>query len=169
VSAAIAVGSAYAGECGCRPVSAAIALGSAIAVVAALAAALSCSRAYSMQIRDEHVVVVVVVVVRRVVVVVVVVVVRRVVVVVVVVVSSSGSDSAVVVVVVVVVLDGVDDSEDAAVVVVAVAPVVREAGGIGSTAPNSDGFSGTSSSVRVPKAKRVHTMAPTTAPTASRP
>jgi hypothetical protein len=127
-----------------------------------------------MQISDEHVVVVVV---RRVVVVVVVVVP----VVVVVVVSSAGSDAVVVVVVVVVVvelsddpdLDEDDDVLDGAeprAVAVVVGPADREAGGIGSTAPSSDGSRlGRSVLVRAPNAKRVQVIAPTTAPTANRP
>jgi hypothetical protein len=126
-----------------------------------------------MQMIDEHVAVVVVVV-RRVVVVVVV---RRVVVVVVVVGPSDGS-VVVVVPVVVVVVDEEDpgdeaeeDTEDgAAEPVVVVAPADGETGGIGSTAPSSDGScAGRSSSVRAPNAKRVQVIAPTTAPTANRP
>jgi hypothetical protein len=121
-----------------------------------------------MQIRDVHLVVVVVVVRGGVVVVV------RVVVVVVV---SDGSGSSVVVVVVVdvvvvvVVLSSGDDSDDgASVEVVAVAPADCEAGGIGSTAPNSDGSRpGRSEPSSAPNAKSVQVIAPTTAPTASRP
>jgi hypothetical protein len=120
-----------------------------------------------MQISDEHVVVVVV---RRVVVVVVVV--RRVVVVVVVIVGASLSDFAVVVVVVVVVLLGEDDDDAEPVVVVVVGALDGWApGGMGSTAPASvgsrSGWSGPPASV--PNAKSVHVIAPTTAPTASRP
>ena len=115
---------------------------------------------HSMQMIDVHLVVVVVVVrggawvVVRVVVVVVI--------------SGGGSDSVVVVVVVVVVLSA-DDSVDDCVVVVAVGPADCEAGGIGSTAPNSDGScSGRSSPPSAPNAKSVQVIAPTTAPTASR-
>jgi hypothetical protein len=120
-----------------------------------------------MQIRDEHVVVVVVV--RRVVVVVVVV--LRVVVVVVV----GVVDAAVVVVVVVVVVDesdasdGSDADDDASALVVVVAPADGEAGGIGSTAPSSDGSFSDWPSPSMPKANNVQAIAPTTAPTASRP
>ncbi|MBB4910374.1 hypothetical protein FHR82_006632 [Actinophytocola algeriensis] len=64
--------------------------------------------------------------------------------------------------------DGPED--DASVVVVAVAPADCEAGGIGSTAPNSDGScSGRSEPPSAPSAKSVQVIAPTTAPTASRP
>jgi hypothetical protein len=122
-----------------------------------------------MQISELHVVVVVVVVVRRVVVVggglrvVVVVVVFAVVVVVVAVVVLS-------VVVVVVVLEPDSDPDGADCVVVVVGPADCEAGGIGSTAPNSDGSrSGPPPSVSVPRVNSVHTIAPTTAPTARRP
>lgn len=115
-----------------------------------------------MQISDEHVVVVVVVV-RRVVVVV-----GRAVVVVVVVVGAS---LLVVVVVVVVVLLPDDDEEAEPLVVVVVGLDDLDMGGIGSTAPNSVGScSGRSAlSVSVPRAKSVQVIAPTTAPTASRP
>jgi hypothetical protein len=121
-----------------------------------------------MQIRDEHVVVVVVV--RRVVVVVVVG--LRVVVVVVVV---RVADAAVVVVVVVVVVDEPDEPDRAEAdggvpaLVVVEAPADCEAGGIGSTAPNSDGSLSGGPSLSVPKANNVQAIAPTTAPTASRP
>ena len=105
-----------------------------------------------------------------------VVVVRRVVVVVVVaVVVGGGAPSEVVVVVVevldvvVVVLDDADPSDRGAeLLVVTVGPADCEAGGIGSTAPNSDGSSGRSSP-SVPKANNVQAIAPTTAPMASRP
>jgi hypothetical protein len=75
----------------------------------------------------------------------------------------------VVVVVVVVVVE--DDDEDwgaELAVEVVVGPADCEAGGIGSTAPNSVG-SLRRSSPRVPKANSVQVIAPTTAPTASRP
>jgi hypothetical protein len=97
---------------------------------------------------------------------------RRVVVVVVV---GGGAPAVVVVVVVVEVLVVVvvlvdDDADDCGVaLVVAVAPADCEAGGIGSTAPNSDGSFSGRSSPSVPKANNVQAIAPTTAPTASRP
>jgi hypothetical protein len=118
-----------------------------------------------MQMIDEQVVVVVVS--RRGGVVVVVVVVGRVVVVVVVVVAVAE----VVVVVVEVVVVVVDDDSDggAALVVVVVAPAGLEPGGIGSTAPNSDGSRLGWLSPSVPKANSAQAIAPTTAPTASRP
>ncbi len=117
-----------------------------------------------MQINDEHVVVVVVVV-RWVVVVVVIVVV-------VVVGGGSLSDVVVVVVVVVVLLLAEDDDTADPVVVVVVGAVDGGApGGIGSTAPASVGScSGRSGSpASMPRPKSVHVIAPTTAPTASRP
>jgi hypothetical protein len=121
-----------------------------------------------MQIRDEHVVVVVVG--RRVVVVVVVG--LRVVVVVVVVGVVVAAVVVVVVVVVVDESDAPDEAEDdggVPALVVVVAPVDCEAGGIGSTAPNSDGSLSAWPSLSVPKANNVQAIAPTTAPTASRP
>jgi hypothetical protein len=104
-----------------------------------------------------HLVVVVVVVLRVVVVVVVVVVVPL---------------AVVVVVVVVVVLVGGEDAdcdEGAELLVVVVESAGREAGGIGSTAPNSAGSRLGASSVSVPRANSVQAIAPTRAPTASRP
>ncbi|WP_133905973.1 hypothetical protein [Actinophytocola oryzae] len=126
-----------------------------------------------MQISAEHVVVVVVVGVRRVVVVVVG---LRVVVVVVVVVVVGLSlvvvvvDLVEVVVVVVVVVAGFSpDCSGVVLAVVVAAPLDCEAGGIGSTAPSSDGSRSGASSVSVPRANSVQTIAPTTAPTASLP
>lgn len=121
-----------------------------------------------MQISDEHVVVVGVVVVRLVVVV------RGGVVVVVVVVVDDLSVVVVVVVVVVAAVAAVvvvvdDDDCDTELTLVVVGPADCVAGGIGSTAPNSDGSRSDASSPRVPKANRVQTIAPTTAPTARRP
>lgn len=105
-----------------------------------------------------------------------VVVVRRVVVVVVVVVVGGCAPAVVVVVVVdvadvvVVVLDDADSEDRGAELLrVAVGPADCEAGGIGSTAPNSDGSASGRPSPRVPKANNVQAIAPTTAPMASRP
>jgi hypothetical protein len=86
---------------------------------------------------------------------------------------DDDDDALVVVVVVVVPLASSSSSEgeDAFVVPVAGAPSDREAGGIGSTAPSSDGScSGRSeASDNAPNAKSVQVIAPTTAPTANRP
>ena len=107
-----------------------------------------------------------------------VVVVRRVVVVVtvvVVVVADAAPDEVVVVVVevadvVVVVLDEAEpEDRGAELLVVTVAPEDCEAGGIGSTAPNSDGSPSGRSSPSMPRANSVQAIAPTTAPMASRP
>jgi hypothetical protein len=117
-----------------------------------------------MQIRAEQVVVVVVV--RRGVVVVL----GGFVVVVVVVVVGESAVVVVVVDVVVVVVIVVDDAGwETTLVVVAVGAADRDAGGIGSTAPNSAGSRSDESSPSTPKANRVQASAPTTAPTASRP
>jgi hypothetical protein len=121
-----------------------------------------------MQISDEQVVVVVVgsavvVVVVVVLRVVVVVVVRDAVVVVVVVVDDA------VVVDVVVVADDESDDRAEADVLVTVDPADRDAGGIGSTAPTSEGSRGGVSWRSMPSANNVQAIAPTTAPTASRP
>jgi len=80
----------------------------------------------------------------------------------------------VVVAVVVVVVDAVvavvdSASDDADALVVTVGPAECEAGGTGSTAPNSDGSRSAPSSDNTPMANNVHARAPTTAPTASRP
>ena len=110
-----------------------------------------------MQIRDEHLVVVGGLVVG------------------VVVVAVVGDAVVVVVVVVDVVVlspdDGADEDDDTPLVVVATTPFDWEAGGIGSTAPNSDGSCSVRSvpSASEPNAKSVQVIAPTTAPTASRP
>lgn len=120
-----------------------------------------------MQMIDEQVVVVVV---GDVVVVVVVVVLRGVGVVVVVV---GGVVVVVVVVVpevvVVVVVDDLDDAAEADVLPAAVAADDCDAGGIGSTAPTSDGSRTGALSLSTPIASNVQAIAPTTAPTASRP
>jgi len=76
----------------------------------------------------------------------------------------------VVVLVVVVVVVVVDDAGwETTLVVVAVGAADRDAGGIGSTAPNSAGSRSDESPPSTPKANRVQASAPTTAPTASRP
>jgi hypothetical protein len=98
----------------------------------------------------------------------------------VVVVDCADEDPVVVVVVVVeLLLSDFDDSADsdgcadraAASVVTGPAPFEREAGGTGSTAPSSDGScSGRPApSDSAPNTKSVQVIAPTTAPTASRP
>ncbi|MFL6124847.1 hypothetical protein [Actinophytocola sp.] len=105
-------------------------------------------------------------------VVVVVVVVLRVVVVVVVDVRDAVVEVVVVVGVVVDVVVVVDDESDRrgeAEVLVAVEPADCEAGGIGSTAPNSEGSRSGGSWSSMPRANNVQAIAPTTAPTASRP
>jgi hypothetical protein len=75
----------------------------------------------------------------------------------------------VVVVLAVVVVVVVDSAFDGAELVVVVGPVDCEAGGIGSTAPNSAGSRSAPSSLSRPMANNVQAIAPTTAPTANRP